>query len=365
MDDKTIVMAADHAGYQMKEYIKKQLVQEGYSPVDYGTDSDESVDYPDFAHKVGEAIESGAYSRGLVFCGSGNGVNMTVNNGVETRAVKTKWAAGDKIYVTFDVCFPAELDSHLTLTYNGFSWTSEFSDDTIEGLLTEKGTGKLAAAFISADRKPEFQYMPAPANNPYVPSITMTNSDGLTGVFLATDDVTYTVEDGTLTAELNMAVRVNNAVHFSLEGIPTGEAGNFTLCCDKLVPAHFNRFTYVLIDIPESSYHLEIGPWTDYVLGKAGEPIPGQYFDGAVEFNCALDTPVVGSETEFVFYIVNNNGTPNDASDDTTYSLTKTTTINDKDAIRFPWLNNTQEWIVLTPSDITPVFNGYNDEVIW
>lgn len=79
MDDKTIVMAADHAGYQMKEYIKKQLVQEGYSPVDYGTNSDESVDYPDFAHKVGEAIESGAYSRGLVFCGSGNGVNMTVN----------------------------------------------------------------------------------------------------------------------------------------------------------------------------------------------------------------------------------------------------------------------------------------------
>ena len=291
-------------------------------------------------------------------------VNIKVNN-AETRAVKTKWAAGDKIYVTFDVCFPAELDSHLTLTYNGFSWTSEFSDDTIEGLLTEKGTGKLAAAFISADRKPEFQYMPAPANNPYVPSITMTNSDGLTGVFLATDDVTYTVEDGTLTAELNMAVRVNNAVHFSLEGIPTGEAGNFTLCCDKLVPAHFNRFTYVLIDIPESSYHLEIGPWTDYALGKAGEPIPGQYFDGAVEFNCALDTPVVGSETEFVFYIVNNNGTPNDASDDTTYSLTKTTTINDKDAIRFPWLNNTQEWIVLTPSDITPVFNGYNDEVIW
>ena len=79
MDDKTIVMAADHAGYQMKEYIKKQLVQEGFSPIDYGTDSDASVDYPDFAHKVGEAIESGSYSRGLVFCGSGNGVNMTVN----------------------------------------------------------------------------------------------------------------------------------------------------------------------------------------------------------------------------------------------------------------------------------------------
>ena len=292
-------------------------------------------------------------------------VNIKVNNGAETRAVKTKWAAGDKVYVTFDVCFPAELDSHLTLTYNGFSWTSEFSDDTIEGLLAEKGTGKLAAAFISADRRPEFQYVPASENNPYVPSITMMNSEDLTGMFLSADEVTYIVEDGTLTAELNMNIRINNAVHFFLDGVPAGTEGNFTLSCDKLMPAHFNRFTYVLIDIPESSYHLELGPWTDYAVGKVGEPIPGQYFDGGVEFNCALDTPVVGNETEFVFFIVDNNGTPNDTSDDTTYSLTKTATFMGKDAVNFPWFSNSDQWEVLTPSDINPEFNGYNDEVNW
>lgn len=79
MDKPKIAMACDHAGYQMKEYLKKKLVEEGYEVVDYGTNSDASVDYPDYAHKVGEAIASGAYPLGFVMCGSGNGVNMTVN----------------------------------------------------------------------------------------------------------------------------------------------------------------------------------------------------------------------------------------------------------------------------------------------
>ena len=289
-------------------------------------------------------------------------VNIKVNN-AETRAVKTAWAAGDKIYVAFDVCFQEELSSYLTLTYNGYSWSSEFSDDTLEELLLGKEVGSLAAAYISPNVKPEFQHVLDP-ESPYVPSIMMTNNDGLTGMFLSADDVRYTVEDGTLTAELHMAIRMDNAVHFFLDGIPAGAVENFTLSCNKLIPAHFNRFTYVLIDIPDG-FHTEAGPWTDYTYGLAGEPILGQYYESGVEFNCMLDTPAVGSETEYVFFVVDNNGTPNDTTDDTTYSLTKTATLKGKDAIRLPWLNNTQEWIVLTPSDITPVFNGYNDEVIW
>lgn len=79
MENRTIAMACDHAGFQMKEFIKKQLEGKGYSLVDFGTNSDESVDYPDFAHKVGAAVSAGTYPIGLVFCGSGNGVNMTVN----------------------------------------------------------------------------------------------------------------------------------------------------------------------------------------------------------------------------------------------------------------------------------------------
>lgn len=86
MEDKKIAMACDHAGFQMKEFIKNKLVESGYEVTDFGTNSDASVDYPDFAHKVGAAVSSAEFSRGFVLCGSGNGVNMTVNkhNGVRS-----------------------------------------------------------------------------------------------------------------------------------------------------------------------------------------------------------------------------------------------------------------------------------------
>lgn len=290
-------------------------------------------------------------------------VNINVNHGSETRSVKTGWAAGDKIYVAFDVCFQEEISSYLTLTYNGVSWTSEFSDDALEEILLGKESGKLAAAYISTDRKPVFQYTPPTETNPYNVNIIMSNSDGLTGMYLSDDDVDYHIEDGTLTAELNMELRIGNLVHFSLEGSSQEVAGNYTLSCDKLAPVHFERFTYVLIDIPDS-YHLELGPWTDFALGNPGSAIPGSYYYGGIEFNCYL-TDSFGTETEFVFYLVNNNGTPEDPSDDITYSLTKTATFYGKEAIRFPSLEYSGEWEILTPSDMNPQFNGYNDEVAW
>lgn len=79
MEIQKIAMACDHAGFQMKEFIKKQLETAGYEVVDYGTNSDASVDYPDYAHKVGAAISNAEFPLGFVLCGSGNGVNMTVN----------------------------------------------------------------------------------------------------------------------------------------------------------------------------------------------------------------------------------------------------------------------------------------------
>ena len=74
-----IAMACDHAGYELKEVVKQHLAQLGYDVKDYGTYSSESVDYPDFAHQLGSAINKGEYRRGIVICGSGNGVQMTVN----------------------------------------------------------------------------------------------------------------------------------------------------------------------------------------------------------------------------------------------------------------------------------------------
>ena len=78
---KTVIgLASDHAGYEAKEQVKEYLKQLGFTAIlDFGTNSEESCDYPDFAHAMGERFESGTIHTGFIFCGSANGVNMTVN----------------------------------------------------------------------------------------------------------------------------------------------------------------------------------------------------------------------------------------------------------------------------------------------
>ena len=74
-----IPIASDHAGYELKKIVIDYLKSKDFEVEDMGTYSSDSVDYPDFAHKVGSAVNKGTYKRGIVICGSGNGVQMTVN----------------------------------------------------------------------------------------------------------------------------------------------------------------------------------------------------------------------------------------------------------------------------------------------
>jgi len=80
MQNKTnISIACDHAGYKTKEFLKEYLTEKGYKVKDFGCFSEESVDYPDFAHPMAYSIENGEAEFGISICGSGNGINMTVN----------------------------------------------------------------------------------------------------------------------------------------------------------------------------------------------------------------------------------------------------------------------------------------------
>ena len=79
-------LASDHAGYELKCIIKEHLEKQGYVIKDYGCDSYESSDYPDFAHLIGYGIENKEINKGFVFCGSGNGINMTVNKHQRVRS---------------------------------------------------------------------------------------------------------------------------------------------------------------------------------------------------------------------------------------------------------------------------------------
>jgi len=79
-------IACDHAGYEMKVAILAHLEQRGFKVVDFGTNSEQSVDYPDFAHPLAVAVEQQVVNVGISLCGSGNGINMTMNKHQQIRA---------------------------------------------------------------------------------------------------------------------------------------------------------------------------------------------------------------------------------------------------------------------------------------
>lgn len=81
-----IAVAADHAGVVYKDRLKQYLEGKGFEVMDCGTQGTDSVDYPDFAHQLGQAIDEGICERGIVVCGSGNGITMTVNKHQKVRA---------------------------------------------------------------------------------------------------------------------------------------------------------------------------------------------------------------------------------------------------------------------------------------
>lgn len=86
MDTKVIGLASDHAGFELKEFVKQWLEQKGWEYKDFGTYSTASCDYPDFAHPLAEAVEAGECYPGIAICGSGEGISMTLNKHQGIRA---------------------------------------------------------------------------------------------------------------------------------------------------------------------------------------------------------------------------------------------------------------------------------------
>lgn len=74
-----LVIANDHAGFELKSKLIDFIKKKGIQIDDLGAGSSDSVDYPDYAHPLAEAVESGRYDFGIAICGSGNGINITVN----------------------------------------------------------------------------------------------------------------------------------------------------------------------------------------------------------------------------------------------------------------------------------------------
>lgn len=85
-DIKIVAIGSDHAGVEYKSYMIKKLKKHGFTVKNMGTDSEASVDYPDFAHPVAAAVAAGEAGFGVLICGSGNGVCITANKHDHVRA---------------------------------------------------------------------------------------------------------------------------------------------------------------------------------------------------------------------------------------------------------------------------------------
>lgn len=84
--EKTIAFASDHAGFALKQALIEYVKNKGFAVRDFGTDSEASCDYPDYAHPAAAAVERGECDFGIAMCGSGNGISMTLNKHQNIRA---------------------------------------------------------------------------------------------------------------------------------------------------------------------------------------------------------------------------------------------------------------------------------------
>lgn len=128
-----IAIGADHAGFELKEHLKKWLADNGHQTRDFGTYSSESADYPDFSHPVAEAVARNEFDLGLLVCGSGNGVAMSANKHAGIRAAicwKEELAALAREHNDANIlCLPAR---HIS-TELAEKITDQFLNSSFEG----------------------------------------------------------------------------------------------------------------------------------------------------------------------------------------------------------------------------------------
>ena len=86
MAGASIAVASDHAGFDLKEILKRDLEEAGHEVLDLGTNSTQSVDYPDFGMAMADAVASGKAARGVLVCGTGIGISMAANRNPKVRA---------------------------------------------------------------------------------------------------------------------------------------------------------------------------------------------------------------------------------------------------------------------------------------
>ena len=130
---KKIVLASDHAGYSLKEYVKKFLNSKNLQIKDVGTNSNVKVDYPDYAHKLSKLIKKNRNCIGVLICGSGQGMIMTANKHKNIRAALCYNTKSTKLSRLHNDANVITLGSRLISKNNALKYISVFLNTKFEG----------------------------------------------------------------------------------------------------------------------------------------------------------------------------------------------------------------------------------------
>ena len=130
---KKIFISSDHAGFKLKETIKMYLEKKKYRYFDLGPENDNSVDYPDFAHKVAKKVKLNKNNVGILVCGSGTGMNIVANKHKNVRAAQCFNLKSTKLSRLHNDANIITLGSRLITKKNALKFVSVFLNTKFEG----------------------------------------------------------------------------------------------------------------------------------------------------------------------------------------------------------------------------------------
>ena len=147
-----IALGADHAGVQLKADIKKFLDERGVPYTDFGTNTTDSVDYPDFAETVARAVADGSHDRGLLFCGSGIGMAMAANKVPGVRAASVVDDVSTRLSREHNDANVLALGERLTPAETARQLVATFLDTSFGGGRHQRRVDKISALDHSRSR---------------------------------------------------------------------------------------------------------------------------------------------------------------------------------------------------------------------
>ena len=239
-------------------------------------------------------------------------LDLNIIHDSDTKAVKTGWESGDKIYVFFGKPADHTTPAYLTLTFDGSSWTEAWTAG-LEAEIASTASGKLHAVYTPGK-------LGTISYDPYYKEYRFTGSDH--GWYLKCENVSYTVSEGVLAATLNMA-RPSDFVQFYLEG-QAANAGKLQFSGDKILKVEVSGLDQTRFRQGNYNY---------------GRPIDGVAYKGGLMFSGLLKEDASGVEASHTLTITDTKGT-RDTKDDVVYTTKATKTMKYGDAFVLPALDN-------------------------